>query len=69
VSPEKWLIEKRLTVAHDKIRSDGKKVSDVCLEVGFKNLSHFSRGFQAEIRLYTNEIAGKNNKNVLHSKK
>jgi AraC-like DNA-binding protein len=46
LSPEKWLIEKRLKVAHDKIRNDGKKVSDVCFEVGFKNLSHFSRVFK-----------------------
>jgi AraC-like DNA-binding protein len=46
LSPEKWLIEKRLKVAHDKIRNEGKKVSDVYLEVGFKNLSHFSTVFK-----------------------
>jgi AraC-like DNA-binding protein len=48
LSPEKWLIRKRLKVAHDKIREDGKKVSDVCFEVGFKNLSHFSRVFKEQ---------------------
>ena len=48
LSPEKWLIEKRLKVAHDKIRDDGKKVSDVCFEVGFKSLSHFSRVFKEQ---------------------
>jgi AraC-like DNA-binding protein len=46
LSPQKWLIEKRLKVAHDKIRSDGMRVSDACFEVGFKNLSHFSRVFK-----------------------
>jgi AraC-like DNA-binding protein len=46
--PQKWIIEKRLKVAHDKIRNDGKKVSDVCFEVGFKNLSHFSRVFKEQ---------------------
>jgi AraC-like DNA-binding protein len=46
LSPQKWLIQKRLEVAHDKIRTDGKKVSDVCFEVGFKNLSHFSTAFK-----------------------
>jgi AraC-like DNA-binding protein len=46
LSPEKWLIEKRLTVAHDKIRNDGMNVSDACFETGFKNLSHFSRVFK-----------------------
>ncbi|MDR2382644.1 MAG: AraC family transcriptional regulator [Prevotellaceae bacterium] len=48
LSPQKWLIQKRLEAAHDKIRNDGKKVSDVCFEVGFKNLSHFSRVFKEQ---------------------
>lgn len=46
--PQKWLMEKRLKVAHDKIRTDNKKVSDVYLEVGFKNLSHFSSAFKKQ---------------------
>jgi AraC-like DNA-binding protein len=46
LSPQKWLIRRRLEAAHDKIRNDGKKVSDVCFEVGFKNLSRFSRVFK-----------------------
>ncbi|MDR0619133.1 MAG: helix-turn-helix transcriptional regulator [Bacteroidales bacterium] len=46
--PQKWLIQKRLEAAHDKIRNDGKKISDVCFEVGFKNLSHFSRVFKEQ---------------------
>lgn len=48
LSPEKWLIQKRLEVAHDKIRNEGKKVSDACFEVGFKNLSHFSTAFKRQ---------------------
>lgn len=47
-SPQKWLMEKRLNVAHDKIRNDKKKVSDVYLEVGFKNLSHFSAAYKKQ---------------------
>lgn len=46
--PQKWLIEKRLKVAYDKIRNDNMKVSDVYLEVGFKNLSHFSTAFKKQ---------------------
>ncbi len=46
LSPQKWLMDKRLKVAYDKIRNDNKKVSDVYLEVGFKNLSHFSSAFK-----------------------
>jgi AraC-like DNA-binding protein len=48
LSPQKWLIQRRLEAAYDKIRHDGKKVSDVCFEVGFKNLSHFSRVFKEQ---------------------
>lgn len=48
LSPQKWLFEKRLKVAHDKIHSDHVKVSDVYLEVGFKNLSHFSTAYKKQ---------------------
>jgi AraC-like DNA-binding protein len=48
LTPEKWLLEKRLAVAHDKIRNEGKKVTDVCFEVGFKSLPHFSRAFKKQ---------------------
>ncbi|MDP4187517.1 MAG: AraC family transcriptional regulator [Bacteroidota bacterium] len=48
LSPQKWLIKKRLKVAYDQIRNENKKVSDVYLEVGFKNLSHFSSAFKKQ---------------------
>jgi len=46
--PQKWLIEKRLQIAYDKICNDKEKISDVYLEVGFKNLSHFSSAFKKQ---------------------
>jgi AraC-like DNA-binding protein len=46
--PQKWLIEKRLKVAHDKININNVKVSDAYLEVGFKNLSHFSTAYKKQ---------------------
>jgi len=46
--PLKWLIEKRLKVARDKIQNEKLKVSDVYLDVGFKNLSHFSTTFKKQ---------------------
>jgi len=48
LSPQRWLIDKRLKVAHDKIRNEKRKISDVYLEVGFKNLSHFSTAFKKQ---------------------
>jgi AraC-like DNA-binding protein len=48
LSPQKWLIQKRLEAAYDKIHNEQRKVSDVYLEVGFKNLSHFSTAFKQQ---------------------
>ena len=43
LSPREWLIQRRLEAAHGLIRKGGRKVSEICFEVGFKNLSHFSK--------------------------
>ena len=43
LTPQKWLIQRRLHAAHELIRKGGRKVTDICYEVGFKNLSHFSK--------------------------
>ncbi|QEC78527.1 helix-turn-helix domain-containing protein [Mucilaginibacter ginsenosidivorax] len=44
--PQKWLLEKRLTQAHYLITEKKQKTSEVYLEVGFENLSHFSVSFK-----------------------
>lgn len=44
--PSKWLQQKRLAEAYFLIREKGRKPSDVYLEVGFENLSHFSYTFK-----------------------
>lgn len=46
VSPNRWLQQKRLSEAHYLIREKGWKTSDVYLEVGFKDFSHFSFAFK-----------------------
>ncbi len=45
LSPERWLTNRRLLAAHDLLRR-GRRVSDVCFDVGFKNVSHFSAIFK-----------------------
>jgi AraC-like DNA-binding protein len=44
--PKKWLHQKRLEQAHFLIAQKKQKPSDVYLEVGFENLSHFSFAFK-----------------------
>lgn len=46
LTPEKWLIRKRLEVAYAKMKEGGRKVVEVYAEVGFKNPSHFSTAFK-----------------------
>lgn len=48
LTPEKWLIRKRLEIAYAKMKEGGKKVKDVYAEVGFKNPSHFSTAFKKQ---------------------
>jgi len=45
-SPGNWLTQKRLSAAYYLIKEKGKKPSDVYLDVGFENLSHFSFVFK-----------------------
>ena len=45
-TPQKWLIEKRLELAHYQIREKNRKPSEVYLEAGFENLSHFGYAFR-----------------------
>ncbi|QKJ31342.1 helix-turn-helix transcriptional regulator [Mucilaginibacter mali] len=46
ISPNRWLQQKRLDDAYYLIKEKGQKVSDVYLDVGFKDLSHFSFAFK-----------------------
>ena len=48
LTPEKWLIRKRLEVAYQLMKEGGKRLSDVYAEVGFKNPSHFSTAFKRQ---------------------
>jgi len=45
-APQKWLIQKRLELAHYKLAEKKTKPADIYLEVGFENLSHFSYVFK-----------------------
>jgi len=45
-SPGQWLQQKRLSEAYYLIKEKGQKPSEVYLNVGFENLSHFSYTFK-----------------------
>lgn len=50
-TPGRWLTEKRLNLAHHKLKSENQKTSDVYLAAGFENLSHFFIRIQKSVWL------------------
>lgn len=47
-TPSRWIVKRRLEEAKNLMEKLGRKPADVYLEVGFKNLSHFSTAFKRE---------------------
>jgi AraC-like DNA-binding protein len=45
-SPNKWLQQRRLEEAYFLLKQQGRKVTDVYIDAGFKDLSHFSFAFK-----------------------
>lgn len=60
-TPQRWLTHKRLELAHYELGEKRKKPVDVCYEVGFENLSHFSFAFKKQYGYAPTEVAGKGN--------
>jgi AraC-like DNA-binding protein len=58
-SPNRWLQKKRLNDAYYLIKEKGWKSSDVYLEVGFKDLSHFSFAFKKTFGMAPSSIMTK----------
>jgi len=55
-SPKKWLLEKRLELAYYHLTEKQKKPTEVYLEVGFEDLSHFSFSFKKKYGLSPNQL-------------
>jgi AraC-like DNA-binding protein len=46
VTPNKWLIEKRLEKSRELLRNTNLSVTDVSIDVGYENLSHFISAYK-----------------------
>lgn len=55
-TPKQWLKEKRLEEAYYLIRHKQKKPSDIYLDLGFENLSHFYYSFKRKYGMTTSEV-------------
>lgn len=58
-TPQKWLTQKRLELAHYELAEKNRKPIDVYFEVGFENLSHFSYAFKKHFGYAPTEVRPK----------
>ncbi|OOQ58722.1 helix-turn-helix domain-containing protein [Mucilaginibacter pedocola] len=58
-TPSRWLIQKRLREAYFLISKKGKKPSDIYLDIGFEDLSHFSFAFKKLFGATPGSLLGK----------
>jgi AraC-like DNA-binding protein len=58
-SPRKWLQGKRLTEAYHLIKQTKRKPTEIYLEVGFENLSHFYTSFKRKFGVTPGSIKRK----------
>ncbi|MES2108650.1 MAG: AraC family transcriptional regulator [Bacteroidota bacterium] len=56
ISPNRWLQQKRLNDAYYLIKEKGWRTSDVYMEVGFKDFSHFSFAFKKAYGIVPSKI-------------
>ena len=59
-TPNKWLIKKRLDLAHFLISKKHQKPTNVYFDVGFVNFSHFSRTFKSEFGVNPSAMSREN---------
>lgn len=58
-TPQKWLTQKRLELAHYQLTQKHRKPTDFFYEIGFENLSHFSHAFKKQFGLSPGKLADK----------
>jgi AraC-like DNA-binding protein len=56
VTPGKWLLKKRLQEAYYLLSEKGKMASDIYMDLGFEDLSHFSFVFKKQYGLSPSKI-------------
>lgn len=55
-TPGKWLMNKRLQEAYFLLKKEHKKPTDIYIDLGFEDLSHFSYVFKKEFGISPSEV-------------
>ncbi len=58
LSPQRWLTQKRLALAHYQLAEKKRKPVELYLEVGFENLAHFSYAFKKQFGYPPTAVVG-----------
>jgi AraC-like DNA-binding protein len=58
LSPQRWLTQKRLALAHYQLAEKSRKPVELYLEVGFENLAHFSFAFKKQFGYPPSALVG-----------
>lgn len=56
LSPEKWLVVRRLETAYELLKEGKQSVSEVCWSVGFHSRSHFTIAFKRQYNILPSDI-------------
>ncbi len=59
LTPERWLLIRRLEAAYALLEEGEQSVSDICWNVGFRNRSHFSTAFKRQYQKTPLEVQRK----------
>jgi AraC-like DNA-binding protein len=65
LSPQRWLTQKRLALAHYQLAEKSRKPVELYLEVGFENLAHFSYAFKKQFGYPPTALAKPGNAHLL----
>lgn len=63
-TPGRWLTRKRLELANYLLEHTDKSISEIVLDCGFKNASHFSRVFKERFDMTPSALRGASRKTV-----
>ncbi len=65
ISPKKWLIEKRLEKAATLLKEKSDSITNIALQVGYENTSHFIKAFQKKFNTSPKQFQIKFRKQIL----
>ena len=58
LAPHRYLLARRMDLAKNRVLNTRLPIADIAASIGFENLHHFRRQFQAELAVLPGEMRG-----------